>query len=75
MFGLFGKLFDKGKFLEITNLYKLLNKSFSDRFYIEIQRHNDQNELGFEKFNLSQSKKIQIPIILKHMVWLILPKV
>ncbi|MDA9178114.1 DNA polymerase III subunit alpha [Candidatus Pelagibacter sp.] len=69
IFGLFGKLFDKGKFLEITNLYKLLNKSFSDRFYIEIQRHNDQNELGFEKFNLSQSKKLQIPIIATNEVF------
>jgi len=69
IFGLFGKLFDKGKFLEITNLYKSLNKSFSDRFYIEIQRHNDQNELGFEKFNLSQSKKLQIPIIATNEVF------
>ena len=31
---------------------KNLNLNFGDRFYIEIQRHNDQNELGFEKFNL-----------------------
>ena len=67
--GLFGKLFDKGKFSEITNLYKLLNKNFNDRFYIEIQRHNDQNELGFEKFNLSQSKNLQIPIIATNEVF------
>ena len=30
-------------------------KKFSDRFYLEIQRHNDQNEIAFEKFNLKQS--------------------
>jgi DNA polymerase III subunit alpha len=69
VFGLFGKLFNKGKFLEITNLYKSLYKNFSDRFYIEIQRHNDQNELGFEKFNLSQSKNLQIPIIATNEVF------
>ena len=69
VFGLFGKLFDKGKLLEITNLYKSLNKIFSDKFYIEIQRHNDQNELSFEKFNLSQSKNLQIPIIATNEVF------
>ena len=69
IFGLFGKLFDKGKFLEITNLYKLLNKKFDDRFYIEIQRHNDQNELSFEKFNLTQSNNLQIPIIATNEVF------
>ena len=51
--GLFGKLHDKGKFSEITELYEKLNKNFDDRFYIEIQRHDDQNEIEFEKFNLN----------------------
>jgi DNA polymerase-3 subunit alpha len=69
VFGLFGKLFDKGKFSEITNLYKLLNKNFNDKFYLEIQRHNDQNELSFEKFNLSQSNNLQIPIIATNEVF------
>ena len=61
--GLFGKLFDKGKFTEISNLYKKFKKNFGDKFYIEIQRHNDLNEDVFEKFNLDQSKKLEIPII------------
>ena len=38
-------------------------KNFGDKFYIEIQRHNDLNEDVFEKFNLDQSKKLEIPII------------
>ena len=69
IFGLFGKLFDKGKFSEITKLYKIFNKNFDDRFYLEIQRHNDQNELAFEKFNLGQSKDLQIPIIATNEVF------
>ena len=69
VFGLFGKLFDKGKFSEITNLYKNLNKSFNDRFYLEIQRHNDHNEKGFEKFNLNQSNDLKIPIIATNEVF------
>jgi DNA polymerase III subunit alpha len=69
--GLFGKLFDKGKFSEISNLYKILKKNFKDRFYIEIQRHGDENEKGFEKFNLNQSLKEEIAIIATHEVFYI----
>ena len=61
--GLFGKLFDKGKFQEISKLYSNLNKSFNERFYLEIQRHNDHNEKAFEKFNLNQSCNLKIPLI------------
>ena len=70
-FGLFGELFNKGKFTEIHDLYKKLNSTFDDRFYIEIQRHNDQNELGFEKFNLNKSLQLKIPIIATNEVFYI----
>ena len=71
IYGLFGSLFNKGKFSVLTSLYELLNKNFNDRFYLEIQRHNDQNELAFEKFNLIESKKINIPIIATNEVFYI----
>ena len=71
IFGLFGELFNKGKFSEIHDLYKKLNSTFDDRFYIEIQRHNDQNELGFEKFNLKKSLELKIPIIATNEVYYI----
>ena len=67
--GIFGKLFDKGKFTEISDLYSRLKLEYSDRFYIEIQRHGDQNEISFEKFNLSQSQKLEIPIIATNEVY------
>ena len=69
VFGLFGKLFDKGKFTEIDDLYSKIKKTFEDRFYIEIQRHNDQNEIGFEKFNLKKSLDLEIPIIATNEVF------
>src|SRR5210317_174743 len=69
IFGLFGKLFDKAKFDEIFILYKKLNEVFGDRFYLEIQRHEDPNEIEFEKFNLDQSKKLAIPIIATNEVF------
>ena len=69
VFGLFGKLFDKGKFTEIDDLYSKIKKTFGDRFYIEIQRHNDQNEIGFEKFNLKKSLDLEIPIIATNEVF------
>ncbi|MBD1174820.1 DNA polymerase III subunit alpha [Pelagibacterales bacterium SAG-MED01] len=69
--GLFGQLFNKGKFTEIKELYLKLKSKFQDRFYIEIQRHNDQNETGFEKFNLNESLKLEIPIIATNEVFYI----
>ena len=34
VFGLFGQLFDKGKFSEIDDLYKKLKSAYGDRFYL-----------------------------------------
>ncbi len=69
IFGLFGELFNKGKFSEILELYNKLKSNFGDRFYLEIQRHGDQNELGFEKFNLSKSLELEIPLIATNEVF------
>jgi DNA polymerase III subunit alpha len=69
VFGLFGQLFNKGKFSEISDLYTKLKSTFGDRFYLEIQRHNDQNELSFEKFNLKKSLELEIPIIATNEVF------
>ncbi len=69
--GLIGKLFDKGKYSEIEEIYKSLNKTFINNFYIEIQRHNDENEKNFENFNLKKSKKLEIPIIATNEVFYI----
>ncbi len=69
IFGLFGELFNKGKFNEITELYSKLRSTYGDRFYIEIQRHEDENELGFEKFNLSKSLELEVPLIATNEVF------
>jgi DNA polymerase-3 subunit alpha len=71
--GLFGKLFEKGRIEEISKLYKSLSSKFGDRFYLEIQRHGDKNEIAFEKFNLEQSLKIKIPIIATNEVYYLTP--
>ena len=67
--GLFGQLFDKGKFKEIEELYLKLKSKYDDCFYIEIQRHGDQSETVFEKFNLTQSLNLEIPIIATNEVY------
>ena len=67
--GLFGKLFNKGKFNEIQKIYAKLKSKYKDRFYIEIQRHGDQNEIAFEKFNLSNSLNLEIPLIATNEVY------
>ena len=67
--GLFGRLFDKGKTKEIFELYRKLHSIFQNNFYIEIQRHGDQNEESFEKFNLNKSFEIKIPLIATNEVF------
>jgi DNA polymerase III subunit alpha len=69
IFGLFGKLFDKGKFTEITELYTKLKTNYLDRFYLEIQRHDDVNEKSFENFNLTKSLDLKIPLIATNEVF------
>ena len=71
IYGLFGQLYNKGKFSEINQLYLKLKSKYDDRFYIEIQRHEDQNESGFEKFNLTKSLELEIPLIATHEVFYI----
>ena len=69
--GFFGRLFNKGKYLEINELYSKLKLKYNDKFYLEIQRHGDQNEIEFEKFNLSKSIDLKIPIIATNEVFYI----
>ncbi len=63
VFGLFGNLFDKGKYSDIEKLYSKLKTIYKDRFYIELQRHGDRNEDSFEKMNLKKSNDLKIPLI------------
>ncbi len=63
VFGLFGNLFDKGKYSDIEKLYSKLKSIYKDRFYIELQRHGDRNEGTFEKMNLKKSNDLEIPLI------------
>ncbi len=61
--GIFGKLFKLNKLKQIDESFKDLKKIFGNRFYLEIQRHNDSGEKNFENFILDLSKKNEIPLI------------
>ncbi len=70
VFGLFGKLFIKENLVKYMTYIKI-KSNYNDRFYLEIQRHKDQNELGFEKFNLKKSLELEIPYNWLHMKFFI----
>ena len=72
--GFFGKLFQKGKLEEIKKVYKDLLSKFGDKFYLEIQRHGDQNEIFFEKYNLNISSELRIPIIATNEIFYLNPE-
>ena len=60
---LFGKLFYKNKLKDLEQVLNSLKKSFKDRLYIEIQRHNELQEKNFENYLLNVSKSLQLPLI------------
>ena len=67
--GLIGKLFISGKYDKIKSIYNNFKNFYKNNFYIEIQRHNDENEKSFENFNLEISNILDIPIIASHEVF------
>ena len=67
--GLFGQLHVKNLTDEITILLNQLKKKFKNNIYIEIQRHNDVREKAYEKFLLTISKKLDLPLIATHEVF------
>ena len=64
-----GDLFKKDKLDNIKEIYIHLSRLLGDNFYIEIQRHDDDNEKSLEIFNLNLSKELEIPIIASHEVY------
>ena len=59
----FGKLFYKNKLKDLEQILISLKKSFKDRLYIEIQRHNEIQEKNFENYLLNISKSLELPLI------------
>ena len=62
-YGLFGKLFKLNKLKKIEESINELKNIFKDRFYFEIQRHNEPGEENYENFIIELSAKYQIPLI------------
>jgi len=62
-YGFFGKLFKLNKLKLIEESAKELKNIFKDRFYFEIQRHNEPGEENYENFIIELSAKYQIPLI------------
>jgi len=62
-YGLFGRLFKLNKLKQIEDSIKELKNIFTDRFYFEVQRHNEPSEENYENFIIELSKKYQIPLI------------
>ncbi len=59
----FGKLFQANKLKDFDSAINLLKKSFPQRIYFEIQRHNENQEKNYENYLLKKSKSMNIPLI------------
>ena len=65
----FGKLFNKNKLKDIEEVLNFLKLNFKNRIYLEIQRHNENQEKNFENYILNVSKKINLPLIASQEVF------
>jgi DNA polymerase-3 subunit alpha len=63
LYGFFGILFKLNKMKQIEESINELKKIFKDRFYLEIQRHNEPGEDNFENFIIELSLKYEVPLI------------
>ena len=71
VYDFFGKLFKLNKLDLTKNLLEKLNKVFQNNFYIEIQRHLENDEKNFEDFLISISSEFNIPLISSQEVFYI----
>ncbi len=68
---LFFKLIKKNNPKQLQQFSSEIKSVFGDRFYLEIQRHNDFEEKAIEHNLLELSKKIKIPLIASQEVFYI----
>ncbi len=71
IYDLVGKLFKLNKLDSIKKLLKKLNKAFQNNFYIEIQRHLENDEKNYEDFLILMSTEFEIPLISSQEVYYI----
>ena len=68
---LFSQLIKKNNPKQLQQISSQIKSVFGDRFYLEIQRHNDNDEKGIENSLLELSEKIKIPLIASQEVFYI----
>ena len=66
---IFGKLFKLNKLKKIEECTKTLNTVFGNRFYFEIQRHDEPGEKNFENYLIKISGTSNIPLIASQEVY------
>ena len=59
----FGRLFYSNKVKHLEKIIEKLKSSFKDRFYIEIQRHGEDQEENYENYLLKLSSSYNLPLI------------
>ena len=66
---LFGKLYKLNKLKIIEKNVNQLKNFFLNKFYLEIQRHNEPGEENFENYLINLSEKTDIPLIASQEIY------
>jgi DNA polymerase III subunit alpha len=70
-YNFFGLLFYANKVKDFEKILLTLKSNFHNRLYIEIQRHNENDEKNFENHLLNTSKALDLPLIATQEVFYI----
>ncbi len=70
-YDLFGRLFKLNKISVMRKLLKELSQKFMNNFYLEIQRHQEDDEKNYEEFLIQISSELDLPLIASQEVFYI----
>ena len=64
-------MFKANKSKNLIEILTLIKENFNNRLYLEVQRHNENEEKNYENFILNNSKNLNIPLIATQEVFYI----
>ena len=67
-------MFKANKSKNLIEILTLIKENFNNRLYLEVQRHNENEEKNYENFILNNSKNLNIPLIATQEVFYIDPE-
>ena len=69
----FGNLYKLNKINDLEKIILKIAQIYKDKFYLEIQRHNEEGENDYENYLIKLSSKFNLPLIASQEIYYIKP--